>query len=132
MADLKFLSTEWVEKTEKILREKITPQSTNNATLSIALTVENLPDKQEKTLVFETDKGNLKTFKLAEAGEIKTEFVLSGDYHSFEKLFKGELDPKAAIMSGALKFKGNMLKALGILPSLEPFLGVLSKIPTSF
>ena len=61
MADLKFLSTEWVEKTEKILREKITPQSTNNATLSIALTVENLPDKQEKTLVFETDKGKHQT-----------------------------------------------------------------------
>jgi hypothetical protein len=31
-----------------------------------------------------------------------------------------------------LKFKGNMLKAMGLLPTLEPFFAVLSRIPTAF
>ena len=132
MADLKFMSPEWVTETEKVLRAKITPQTTNNATLSIALTVENCPDGKAKTLVFETDKGNMKTFKLADPAITKTEFALSGDYRSYEKMFKGQIAPTAAIMSGELKFKGNMLKAMGLLPTLEPFFSVLSKVPTVF
>ena len=132
MTDLMFMSPEWVAQTEKVLRAKVTPQTINGATLSVALTAENLPGGGEKTLLFETDKGNLKTFKLVEPDAAKAEFALSGDYRAYERLFKGEIDPKTAIMSGALKFKGNMFKAMGLLPALEPFFGVLSKIPTSF
>ena len=132
MTDLMFMSPEWMTETEKVLRAKITPQTTNNATLSIAMTVENAPDGKVKTLVFETDKGNIKTFKLADPANVKTEFAISGDYRSYEKLFKGQLEPTSAIMGGELKFKGNMLKAMGLLPTLEPFFAVLSRIPTTF
>jgi putative sterol carrier protein len=131
MTDLMFMSPEWMTETEKVLRAKITPQTTNNATLSIAMTVENAPDGKVKTLVFETDKGNIKTFKLADPANVKTEFAISGDYRSYEKLFKGQLEPTSAIMGGELKFKGNMLKAMGLLPTLEPFFAVLSRIPTT-
>jgi len=132
MTELLFMSPEWMTETEKVLRAKITPQTTNNATLSIAMTVENCPDGKVRTLVFETDKGNIKTFKLADALGVKTEFAISGDYRSYEKLFKGQIEPTAAIMGGELKFKGNMLKAMGLLPTLEPFFAVLSKVPTTF
>lgn len=132
MTELLFMSPEWMTETEKVLRAKITPQTTNNATLSIAMTVENCPDGKVKTLVFETDKGNIKSFKLADAAGVKTEFAISGDYRSYEKLFKGQIEPMAAIMGGELKFKGNMLKAMGLLPTLEPFFAVLSKVPTTF
>jgi len=132
MSELMFLSHEWMLETEKVLHAKITPQTTNHATLSIAMTVENCPDGQVKTLVFETDKGNIKTFKLADPASIKTEFAISGDYRSYEKLFRGQIEPTSAIMSGELKFKGNMLKAIRLLPTLEPFFAVLSKVPTRF
>lgn len=132
MTDLMFMSPEWMTETEKVLRARITPQTTNNATLSIAVTVENLPNGGEKTLIFETEKGNFKTFKLADPTSERTEFTISGDYRSYEKLFKGQLEPTSAIMGGELKFRGNMLKALGLLPTLEPFFAVLSKIPTVF
>lgn len=132
MTDLMFMSSDWMTETEKVLRSKITPQTTNNATLSIAMTVENCPDGKVKTLVFETDKGNIKTFKLTDPAGVKTEFAISGDYRSYEKLFKGQIEPTSAIMSGELKFKGNMLKAMGLMPTLEPFFAVLSKIPTKF
>lgn len=132
MTDLMFMSPEWMAETEKVLRAKLTPQTTNNATLSIAMTVEKCPDGKVKTLVFETDKGNIKTFKLADPAVVKTEFAISGDYRSYEKLFKGQIEPTSAIMGGELKFKGNMLKAMGLLPTLEPFFAVLSKIPTKF
>ena len=132
MTDLMFMSPEWMIETEKVLRAKITPQTTNNATLSIAMTVENCPDGKVKTLVFETDKGNIKTFKHADPASIKTEFAISGDYHSYEKLFRGQIEPTSAIMGGELKLKGNMIKAMRLLPTLEPFFAVLSKVPTRF
>jgi len=132
MASLKFLSPEWVTATEKVLRTSVTPAATDSATLSIAMTAEKCPDGKEKTLVFETDKGNLKTFKLADPAVVKTEFSISGDYKTFEKVVKGQLDPTSAIMGGELKFKGNMLKAMGLVKGLTPLFTVLGKIPTEF
>jgi len=35
-------------------------------------------------------------------------------------------------MGGELKFSGNMLKAIRLLPTLEPFFAVFSKVPTRF
>ncbi len=132
MATYKFLSDEWVSETAKVLKTSVTPAATDSATLSIAMTVQKCPDGKEKTLVFETDKGTLKTFKLADPAVAKTEFGITGDYATFQKVFKGQLDPTGAIMGGELKFRGNMLKAMRLLPTLEPFFAVLSKVPTRF
>ena len=132
MTAYKFLSPEWMTETEKLLRVGVTPQTTDSATISIALTVENCPEGGEKTLVFETDKGALKTFKLAAPGEFSTEFGLSGDYRVYERLFKGQLDPMGAVMNGSLHFSGNMFKAMGLVKALQPLFGVLAKIPTEF
>jgi len=132
MTTLMFLSPEWMSETEKMLKVGVTPQSTDSATISIALTVEKCPDGTVKTLVFETDKGTLKTFKLADPAAIKTEFGLSGDYRTYERLFKGQLDPMGAVMGGELHFSGNMFKAMGLVKALQPLFGVLAKIPTEF
>lgn len=132
MTVYKFLSEEWVTETGKALKTSVTPQSTDSATLSIAMTVQKCPDGKEKTLVFETDKGTLKTFKLADPAVVKTEFGITGDYTAFQKVFKGQLDPTSAIMSGELKFRGNMLKAMGLVKGLTPLFTVLGKIPTEF
>jgi putative sterol carrier protein len=132
MTTYKFLSLEWMTATEKMLKVEVTPQSTDSATISIALTVEKCPDGGTKTLVFETERGTLKTFKLVEPAAARTEFGLSGDYHVYERVFKGTLDPMSAVMSGELHFSGNMFKALGLVKALQPLFGVLAKIPTEF
>ena len=132
MENLKFLSPEWMTETEKLLKTSVTPQSTDNATISIAMTVEHCPDGKSRTLIFETDRGTLKTFKLADPGSFKTEFGITGDHASFEKVFTGQLDPTNAIMGGTLKFHGNMLRAIGLVKALQPLFGVLAKIPTGF
>ncbi len=132
MATYKFLSDEWVSETAKVLKTSVTPAATDSATLSIAMTVQKCPDGKEKTLVFETDKGTLKTFKLADPALAKTEFGITGDYATFQKVFKGQLDPTGAIMGGELKFRGNMLKAMGLVKGLTPLFTVLGKIPTEF
>ena len=132
MTAYKFLSPEWMTETEKMLRVGVNPQTTDSATLSIALTVESCPDGGEKTLVFETDRGTLKTFKLAAPGTFRTEFGLSGDYGVYERMFKGQLDPMNAVMNGSLHFSGNMFKAMGLVKAMQPLFGVLGKIPTEF
>lgn len=132
MTVYQFLSPEWMTETAKLLQTGITPATTDSATLSIAMTVENCPDGKEKTLIFETDKGKMKTFKLTDSSTVKTEFGISGDYKTFEKVFKGQIEPTNAIMSGELKFRGNVLKAMGLVKTLTPFFAVLGKIPTEF
>ncbi|HRS75049.1 MAG TPA: SCP2 sterol-binding domain-containing protein [Anaerolineaceae bacterium] len=132
MTEQMFMSPEWMAETEKILRAMITSQTTQNASLSLTMTVENLPSGETKTLVFATEKGEMKTFRLADPGSVNTEFSISGDYRVYEKLFKGQLEPASAIMGGELKFSGNMFKAIRLLPTLEPFFAVFSKVPTRF
>lgn len=131
MTTYKFLSSEWMSETEKLLKVGVTPQTTDSATISIALTVEKCPDGGVKTLLFETERGTLKTFKLVEPAA-STEFGLSGDYRTYERVFNGTLDPMSAVMSGELHFSGNMFKALGLVNALQPLFGVLAQIPTEF
>ncbi len=132
MAIYKFLSDEWVSETAKVLKTSVTPAATDSATLSIAMTVQKCPDGKEKTLVFETDKGTLKTFKLADPALAKTEFGITGDYATFQKVFKGQLDPVNAVMNGDLHFSGNVFKAMGLVKSLQPFFTIIARIPTEF
>ena len=132
MTAYKFLSPDWMTETEKMLQVGVTPQSTDCATISITLTVEKCPDGGVKTLLFETDRGTLKTFKLADPAAARAEFELSGDYRVYERVFKGTLDPMNAVMSGELHFSGNLYKAMGLVKALQPLFGVLAKIPTEF
>jgi len=132
MSAYKFLSPEWMSETEKLLKTSVTPQSTDSASISIALSVQNCPEGGDRTLVFETDRGTLQTFKLAAPGTFSTEFGLSGDYRTYERVFKGQLDPMGAVMGGELRFSGNMFKAMGLVKALQPLFGVLGRIPTEF
>jgi len=132
MSTNRFLSPEWMTAAEKVLRAGITPQTTGSTDLSIAMTVESCPDGQTKTLMVETAHGSLKTFRLVSAGEVKTEFALSGDYRTYERVFKGQLDPINAVMNGELHFSGNMFKAMGLVKSLQPFFSIIARIPTEF
>ncbi len=132
MANNRFLSIDWMTAAEKVLRADISPQTTGSTDLSIAMTVENCPEGQTKTLVVETAQGSLKTFRLADPEAVKTEFALSGDYRTYERVFKGQLDPVNAVMNGDLHFSGNVFKAMGLVKSLQPFFTIIARIPTEF
>ena len=128
----KFLSPEWLVETEKIIRSRITPETINYASTSVLTTFENCPDGTEKALFFQVTKGTLTEISLHKSPYPEVEFAINGEYVTFVKIFRGELEPSAALMTGELNFQGNLLRAMGMISLIEPFYKVLAEIPAVF
>ncbi|MCK4978261.1 MAG: SCP2 sterol-binding domain-containing protein, partial [Anaerolineales bacterium] len=62
----------------------------------------------------------------------KVEFTISGEYETFAKISRAELGSRAALMSGKLRLKGNMVKALSLSVVVDRLNQVLAKIPTEY
>lgn len=132
MTAYEFLETEWLNEVERLIRSRIEPEVINYATTSVLTIFENCPGGSEKALLFQTLKGELNRIEVVSKPYPQCEFAVSGDYHNFLKVFKGTLDPMAAIMGGELHFQGNMFRAMGMVALIQPFYKVLAEIPTNF
>lgn len=132
MATVKFLSPEWLDAVQKTVRATIKPEAIDNATTSILTVFENIPGGGEKALLTRIEKGIFTEIALVAEPYAKTEFAISGDYATYMKVFKGQLDPTKALFGGDLSLKGNMLKAMGMVNVLTPFFSVLGGIPAEF
>ncbi len=70
------------------------------------------------------------------AGEVKelpvAEFVITGDYEVFSKISRAEMGSQRALMSGKLKLKGNMVKALKLAAVSDRVNKVLSQVPAEY
>ncbi len=130
MTALEFLGTEWLTEVERLIRSRIEPEVINYATTSVLTVFENCPGGLKKALLFQTKKGMLERIEVVEEPYPQSEFTVRGDYFNFLKVFKGTLDPMAAIMGGELHFQGNMLRAMGMISVIQPFYQVLAEIPT--
>ena len=132
MATFKFLSPEWLAEVQKAVRNTIKPEAINHASTSILTVFENCPGGGEKALLTRIDKGVFTEILLVTQPYVKTEFAITGDYATYMKVFKGQLDPTKALMGGDLNLKGNVLKAMGMVNVLTPFFTVLGSIPAEF
>lgn len=132
MVKYEFLDSDWLLEVERLIHKRITPETINYATTSVLTVFENCPDGSEKALLMQTQKGSVIHLKTTGKPYPNSEFAVSGPYDTFMKIFKGDLDPMTALMSGELHFQGNMLRAMNMISVLEPFFKVLSEIPTEF
>ena len=132
MTTWKFLSPEWIAEVKKIVQERITPEAVNYATTSVLTIFENCTDGVEKALITQINKGVFDKIALQEKPYPQTEFTISGEYATFIKVFKGQIKPTVALMTGELKLKGNMFRAMGMVSVLEPFYKALAEIPSDF
>ncbi|WDP85556.1 MAG: SCP2 sterol-binding domain-containing protein [Desulfobacter sp.] len=62
----------------------------------------------------------------------KAEFKITGSYDVFAKISKSELGSHKALMTGKLKLKGNMIKALKLASVADRINKVISTIDTQF
>ena len=60
------------------------------------------------------------------------EFCITGDYEVFAKISRAELGSQKALMGGALKLKGNMVKALKLASLSDRVNKIISTIETEF
>ena len=90
------------------------------------------PDGQERALYYKFTDGVIAELSIREGELPEAEFRIIGDYETFAKISRAELGSRAALMSGKLILKGNMVKALSLASVVDRLNKVLATIPTEY
>jgi len=126
---LAYLGPEWSVEAEKRLKEELSPERMNRITSSMVNIYKNCPDGRDKYWLVRYENGELTGFEVGEGDPPKAEFKIIGDYEVFAKISRAEMKSQVALMTGKLKLKGNMVKALKLAAIVDRFNKVISKIP---
>jgi len=129
---VKYLSPEWRDAAEKRLKSELSPEKLNNITSSMSNIYQNCPDGKTRYLFFKFEDGNFAELSIGEGEPPAAEFRISGDYQVFAQISRAELGSQKALMTGKLKLKGNMIKALKLASIADRLNKVLSKIPAEY
>ncbi len=132
MAGLKYLSEEWRSEAERRLRAELTPEKMNRITSSMSNIYLNCPGGGSRYLLFRFEDGALSELSMGEGEPPMAEFRITGDYEVFAKISRAELGSQKALMTGKLKLKGNMVKALKLASIADRLNKVLSQIPAEY
>jgi len=130
--NVKYLSDEWRSEAEKRLLENLSPEKMNHLTSSMSNIYKNCPDGKEHFIFIRFEDGKLAEF-LTGTGEVPAaEFAISGDYAVFASITRAELASHKALMTGKLKLKGNMVKALKLASLADRINKVFATIPAEY
>ena len=134
MATQKFqyLSPEWAEEVMKQVNEKLTPERMKHITSSMLTINTSCPDGKDRAIYYEIVDGVVTEVSVREGEFPKAEFTITADYQLFAKISQAELKARAALMSGKMKLKGPLVKALRLSPLVDRLNEVIATIPTDY
>jgi putative sterol carrier protein len=133
MADkVRYLGPEWRDEVEKRFRQEMTPEKMKHITTSVSFIYTNCPDGKTRCLYFKSVDGNVAEVASDENLSREAEFVITGDYELFSRVTQGTLSSQRALMSGKLKVKGNMVKALKLASLADRMNKIMSRIPAEY
>jgi putative sterol carrier protein len=92
----------------------------------------NCPDGLERTVYYRLEDGVVQEVTVHRENAPQAEFTIKGNYETFARISRAELKARAALMSGKLTLKGNLVKALRLAPVVDRLNEVLATIPTDF
>jgi putative sterol carrier protein len=127
-----YLSKEWRDEVEKRLNAEITQEKMKGLSTSVAYVYAGCPGGKDKYLYFRTENGMFAQVLVGDGEAPQAEFRVSGPYNLFADLTQGKVSSQRALMSGKLKLKGNMVKALKLASLADRINKVLAKIPTQY
>ena len=132
MGNLKYLSPEWAEEATRRLQQDLTPEQMKNLTSSMVTIYTGCPDGQDRAVYYLVVDGVVEEVSLHEGDLPQAEFGIKGSYETFARISRAELKARAALMSGKLTLKGNLVKALRLAPVVDRLNEVLATIPTDY
>jgi putative sterol carrier protein len=132
MDNFKYLSPEWAQEATRRLQEDLTPEKMKHLTSSMTTVYTNCPGDVERTVYYRLEGGIVREVSLHQEDAPQAEFTIKGDYETFAQISRAELKARAALMSGKLTLKGNLVKALRLAPVVDRLNEVLATIPTDF
>ena len=129
---VKYLSEEWRAEVEKRLCEQLTPEKMNGITSSMNNRYTGCPDGANKYFFVGFVDGKVDKVLVGEGDGPKAEFCIIGSYDVFARISRAELGSQKAMMSGQLKLKGNMVKALKLVSLSDRLNKIIATIDTEF
>jgi putative sterol carrier protein len=129
---LEYLSSEWIAEAHRRLRADLTPEKMKHLTSSMLTVYTGCPDGAERALYYHVQDGVVDELFLAEGEAPAAEFTITADYDTFARISRAELKARAALMSGKMTLKGNLVKALKLAPVVDRLNEVLATIPTEY
>lgn len=133
MSDLHaYLSPSWRDEALKRLQSELTEEKMNKVTTSMSNIYKNCPGGTEMFLFVECKDGKVTRIETGTGEPPKAEFLIIGDYEIFARISRAELGAQKAMMTGKLKLKGNLAKALKLAAVADRLNKVLAKIPTQY
>jgi putative sterol carrier protein len=132
MHKLRYLSPEWAQEATRRLQTDLTPEKMKHLTSSMLTIYTNCPDGVDRAVCYRLVDGVVQEVSLQEGELPQVEFTIKGDYETFAQISRAELKARAALMSGKLTLKGNLVKALRLAPVVDRLNEVLATIPTDY
>jgi putative sterol carrier protein len=130
--EYEYLSPEWADEATRRLQEKLTPEKMKHLTSSMLTVYSSCPDGKERAILYVIENGVIQEVSVREKEWPAAEFRITGKYETFAKISRAELKARAALMSGRLSLKGNLVKALSLAPVVDRLNEVLATIPTEY
>lgn len=127
-----YLSPAWRDEALKRLQSELTPDKMNNVTTSMSNIFKNCPNGEEMFLFIECKDGKVIHVETGTGEPPPAVFKIIGDYQTFAKISRAELGAQKALMTGKLKLKGNLAKALKLAAVSDRLNKVLAQIPTQY
>jgi putative sterol carrier protein len=128
----KYLSPEWAEEVKRRASETLTPERMKHITSSMLTVNRNCPDGADRAIYYEIVDGVVTGVSVREGDLPKAEFTITADYQLFVKISKAEMKARAALMSGKMRLKGPLVKALRLSPLVDRLNEVIATIPTEY
>ncbi len=132
MEQYEYLSPAWTQEALRRLRAELTADQMKHVTSSMLTVYVNCPDGKDRALYYRFVDGVADEVSIQEGELPEAEFRITGDYETFAKISRAELGARAALMTGKLKLKGNMVKALSLSAVVDRMNRVLATIPTEY
>ena len=132
MESFRYLGPAWTQEAGRRLRAELDADKMKHVTSSMLTVYKNCPDGQDRALYYRFVDGVIDELCIREGDLPDAEFRIIGDYETFAKISRAEMGSRAALMSGKLTLKGNMVKALSLSAVVDRMNKVLATIPTEY
>jgi putative sterol carrier protein len=132
MDRFRYLSPEWTQEALRRLRQELDADKMKHVTSSMLTVYKNCPDGVDRALYYKFRDGVIDELSIREGDLPEAEFKIIGDYETFARISRAEIGSRAALMSGKLTLKGNMVKALSLSAVVDRLNKVLASIPTDY
>ena len=132
METYKYLSPEWAAEAERRLQADLSPEKMKHITSSMLTVYTDCPDGQDRALYYGVVDGVVQELSLVEGEWPPAEFTITANYETFARISRAELKARAALMSGKMTLKGNLVKALRLAPVVDRLNEVLATIPAEY